>query len=216
MKKTLLITIISAMMGISVAYAGTGTQSLSFDDGSGTPNAGTYMSTDTISFDVFLTFAGYNSPGMSFWLEGQNGIAQFLTLTSVTFGTTFPDPTTPSGQIPGQHFNSASGASPGFMSEVPDLGSTGDPQTPATPGTYLECHVVLQVTGAMMGTFILQSTTVVPHASEVADTDFGDHNIVPAAQYMITIVPEPTTLALIGMTAVGGAFIAHRRRVLKG
>ena len=47
-------------------------------------------------------------------------------------------------------------------------------------------------------------------------TDFNDHNIVPAAQYMITIVPEPTTLALIGMTAVGGAFIAHRRRVLKG
>ena len=66
----------------------------------------------------------------------------------------------------------------------------------------------------MMGTFILQSTIVNPHASEVTET-FNDHNIIPAAQYMI-IIPEPTTLALIGMTAVGGAFIAHRRRVLKG
>ena len=42
MKKTLLITIISAMMGIGAAYAGNGTQSLSFNDGNGTPNSGTY------------------------------------------------------------------------------------------------------------------------------------------------------------------------------
>ena len=102
------------------------------------------------------------------------------------------------------------------MSEVLDLGSTTDATMPRGPGTYFEAHITLSITGAMMGTYILQSTTVSPHASEVSDTDFNDHNIVPAAQYMITIVPEPTTLALIGMTAVGGAFIAHRRRVLKG
>ena len=64
--------------------------------------------------------------------------------------------------------------------------------------------------------FIIQSTTVSPHASEVSDTKFNDHNIVPAAQYGVFVIPEPTTLALIGMTAVGGAFIARRRRVLKG
>jgi hypothetical protein len=46
-------------------------------------------------------------------------------------------------------------------------------------------------------------------------TTFADNNL-PAAQYMITIIPEPTTLALIGLTAVGGAIIAHRRRVLRG
>ena len=48
------------------------------------------MMTDTISFDVFITFAGYNSPGLSFWLEAQNGIASVLTLTSVTFGHDIP------------------------------------------------------------------------------------------------------------------------------
>ena len=58
MKKTLLITIISAMMGLGAAYAGNGTQSLSFNDGNGTPNAGTYMSTDTITLDIFGNVRG--------------------------------------------------------------------------------------------------------------------------------------------------------------
>ena len=166
-KKTLLITIISAMTGLGAAYAGNGTQSLSFNDGNGTPNSGTYMPNDTISLDIFITFAGYNSPGLSFWLEAQNGMAPFLTIASITWGTTFPDPTTPPGQIPGQRFDSATGASPGFLSEVPDLGSTSDPATPASPGTYLEAHITLSIIGATIVAFILQSTIVSPHASEV-------------------------------------------------
>jgi hypothetical protein len=214
MKKTLLITIISAMMGIGAAYGQT--QSLAFDDGSGTPNAGTFGMTDTITLDINLTFAGYSSFGLSFWLEAQNGIAGFLRISSISYGTSFSDPTqNPNNAL----FNTTNGASSGFMSETPDMGSTvADPQTmPAIgPGTYLVAHITIAITNANAGTFILQSTTVSPHASEVSDTKFNDHNIVPAAQYMITIVPEPTTLALIGMTAVGGAFIAHRRRVLKG
>jgi hypothetical protein len=214
MKKTLLITIISAMMGIGAAYGQS--QSLAFNDGVGTPNAGTYNSTDTITLDINLTFAGYQSFGLSFWLEAQNGIASFLKITSITYGTAFPDPTqNPTNAM----FASTSGASAGFLSETPDMGSTvTDPtsQPPINPGTYLVAHITLSITGANAGSFILQSTTVNPHASIVSDTKFNDHAIIPAAQYMITIVPEPTTLALIGMTAVGGAFIAHRRRVLKG
>src|ERR1700750_740306 len=87
MKKTLLITIISAITGLGAAYAGNGTQILSFNDGSGTPNVGTYMTNDTITLDIFITFAGYNSPGLSFWFEAQNGIASFLHITSISWGT---------------------------------------------------------------------------------------------------------------------------------
>jgi hypothetical protein len=46
-------------------------QSLTFNDlgmGGGTANSGTYQSTDTFSFDVLLTFSGYNAVGLSFWL----------------------------------------------------------------------------------------------------------------------------------------------------
>jgi hypothetical protein len=213
MKKILLITIISAMLGIGAAYGQS--QSLAFNDGNGTPNSGTYNSTDTITLDINLTFSGYSSFGLSFWLEASNGIAPFLRITSITYGTAFSDPTqNPTNAL----FNSVTGASPGFMTEVPDMGSTvADPQTqPAiTPGTYLVAHITISLTNAPAMSFIIQSTTVNPHASEVSDTKFNDHNIVPAAQYFV-IIPEPTTLALIGMTAVGGAFIAHRRRVLKG
>ena len=92
MKKTLLITIIIAMMGIGAAYAGS-TQTLSFNDGNGTPNAGNYMSTDTITLDINLTFAGYSSYGLVFLAGGvQNGIAPFLRITSITYGTAFPSP----------------------------------------------------------------------------------------------------------------------------
>ena len=49
--------------------------------------------TDTITLDISLTFAGYNSYGLSFWLEAQNGIASFLAHHSITYGTAFPDPT---------------------------------------------------------------------------------------------------------------------------
>ena len=62
------------------------------------------MSTDTITLDIFITFAGYNSPGLSFWLEAQNGIAQFLTITSISWGTTFPDPTNPPAQYQWSRF----------------------------------------------------------------------------------------------------------------
>jgi hypothetical protein len=214
MKSILLITIISTMMGIGAAYGQS--QSLSFNDGNGVPNSGTYNVNDTITLDINVTFSGYSSFGLSFWLEASNGIAPFLRITSIAYGTAFSDPTAnPTNAL----FNSTSGASLGFMSEVYDMGSTvADPTTqpPIAPGTYLVAHITISLMNAPGINFIIQSTTVSPHASEVSDTKFNDHNIVPAAQYSVLVIPEPTTLALIGMTAVGGAFVAHRRRVLKG
>ena len=84
MKKTLLVIIVTALFAAG-AYARTrphgGTQSLSFDDlgtGGGTATSGTYNSTDTFSFDVFVTYAGYNSTrslllvGSSEWHSAQS------------------------------------------------------------------------------------------------------------------------------------------------
>ena len=210
MKKTLLITIISAMMSIGAAYGQS--ESLSFNDGNGTPNAGVYLSTDTITLDINLTFAGYSSYGFSMWLEASSGIAPFLRITSATYGTAFPDRTANSTNA---FFNSAIGASPGFMSEVPDMGATvKDPTTqPAiTPGIYFFAHITISITGAPAGIVLSSVTMEYPHQSLVSDTKFNDHAIRPAAQYMI-VIPEPTTLALLAFGAVGviGA-IAKRRR----
>jgi len=47
-----------------------------------------------------------------------------------------------------------------------------------------------------------------PHASIVSDTKFNDHAVIPAAQYFVATIPEPTTLTLIGI-AVAGVFVTH-------
>ena len=227
MKKTLLVVIVTALFAAG-ATAGTlpsslirphGTsQSLTFDDlglGGGGATSGTYNQNDTFSFDVSLTFSGYNSTGLSFWLETVNAFAGSLSITGVTYGTTFPDPTQ---NLPNPAaFNTNVGASPGFMTEQRDLGSTANGTT-ASPGTYFVAHITFSIAGAAPGNYLLQSTITSPHtatATSFDGTTFADNNL-PAAGYMITIVPEPTTLALIGLTAVGGAIIAHRRRVLRG
>jgi hypothetical protein len=57
-----------------------GSQSIAFDDlglGGGTANSGTYNSTDTFSFDVLLTYSGYNATSISFWLETVTAFAPF-------------------------------------------------------------------------------------------------------------------------------------------
>jgi hypothetical protein len=224
MKKTLLVIIVTALFAAG-AYARTrphgSTQSLAFDDlgtGGGTANSGSFGANATFSFDVFVTYMGYNSLGLSFWLEASNGIAPNIQISSVTYGTKFPDGTQNASNA---MFNSPNGNSANFTSDTKDLGSTvGDPTSdpPIAPGTYFVAHITFQLTNAAAGNWILQSTVTSPHTSEVTSydgTNFADNNL-PAAQYFLTIVPEPTTLALIGLTAVGGAVIAHRRRVLRG
>jgi hypothetical protein len=59
------------------------------------------------------------------------------------------------------------------------------------------------------GTYTLFSTSNLPRTSEVTDSDFNDNNLAAAA-FVFTIVPEPSTLALLGLAAVG-SLVAIRR-----
>ena len=206
MKKTLLIVIVTAIFATGAVAATQPdslirphgqSQSLTFNDngsGGGDATHGTYAPGSTFSLDVFLTFSGYNSTGLSFWLEASNGLAGSLSITGVTYGTTFPDPTNtaPNPAI----FNTSVGASPGFMTETRDLGSTAN-GTVAAPGTYFVAHITFSLSASFApGNYILQSTVTSPHTSEATSFDgttFADNNL-PAAQYFITQIPEPTTL----------------------
>jgi hypothetical protein len=180
--------------------------------GGGTSNSGTYQSTDTFSFDVLLTFSGYDAVGLSFWLETATAFAGNLSITGVTYGTVFPDP---NQIVPDPApFDVLAGASPGFFTEARDLGSTADPpyeKNAVSPGTYLVAHVSFAITNAAPGNYVIQLTSLLPRKSEVSDTDF-QHNPLPAAQYFITIVPEPRPAALVGCaTAIGLAVVGYRR-----
>ena len=211
MKKTLLAAIICAVTAISPLFGQAHTQSLSFSDPG--PLNGATGQAFTVS--VLLDFEGYGSFGLSYWLEVQNALAPFLTITGATYFT-FPDPNQLSPNPAPFNGGAAMGASPGFMLEQRDLGATvNDPTMKfVSPGAN---HHITDITfmlapGAPLGMYNLRSTTLFPRISEVTDTDFNDNNIIPAGSVTLNIVPEPSTLALLCLAAAGAGLVAYRRR----
>jgi hypothetical protein len=243
MKKTLFIAILCAMFASGAAYGQT--QSLSFqnDTDGGAGNAGSYAPGQSFSFDIMLTFASYNSPGYSLWFEVPSALAPFISITNNVYFT-FTDPT--DGPSAGQEnnepngypkaFSSSAGASSNFMTDTDTEGNPQDGMLPHQPGqgdlgatgiqaqgTYKILRITFTLAGnapAFSGPWSLQTTTNSPKISIVSDSSTNTSNVtdrpLPQTIYTLNIVPEPSTLALIGVTAVAGAFIARRRRALRG
>lgn len=204
----LLLVALTIAMSLAAPVWGQHTQSLSFS------SPGPIIPGQQFMVSVNLAFGGYSSFGFSYWLEVSNNMAPFLFLDNVE-RFTFPDPRQPI--LAGTPFNSTAGSTAGFMLETPDLGATvNDPTMKMVPpGTYHITDITLRLAaGAPFESFTLRSTTVSPRVSEVTDTDFNDNNIIPAGSITFNVIPEPSTLALLAVTAVGVACVAYRRRKL--
>ena len=220
------ISVLSAICVIVLAHIVSAqtqyTQSLTFNDNDGVGDAGTYNSTDSFSFEIFLTYAGYTSSGLSLWFDTTANAAPHISLTSFTYGTTFSDPITPFISYPlgfplpeqdGSYYTTPNPSDFGAL--------VHDFQIPfQEPGTYFVGTLSVSLSGLAPGIYVLRSDDIhafVGHASEVARYDpknppyFFDEDI-PAATYTITIVPEPSTLALLVVSVIG-AGIASRRRM---
>ena len=203
MKKTLLTAIICAMTASSPLFGQAHMQSLSFSG----PSAIDITTTNTFTLSANLSFSGYSAYGFTYWLEVQTALAPFLTITAVTHYPPFPGGPDP---VP-IAFNT--GGDPGYSGAAADFGGSAFPM-PVPPGTYHVMDLTFMLApGTPLGMYDLRTTTISPRISEVTDTDFMDNNL-PAAHFTINIVPEPGTLALFGIGAVGSGLLIYRRRKL--
>jgi hypothetical protein len=240
MKKLLL----TVMLGLTAALLSTtpcafgaiSNVALSFNDNSGTPNAGTYNSNDAFNVDVFLSFsADASNPnmlkGLSFWLETETGAASHLTLTGETYSTitSQTDPGFP------KTFTASAGADSGFLAshdtvpnpntgnvETGDLGGTFPLQS---AGTFKVANLQFSIAGLAPGTYHIETTHNISQTggisaltSEATDNNPNPSltdNPIPQSIYTFTVVPEPATWSLLGLGGIGSfglTWLRARRR----
>jgi hypothetical protein len=146
-----------------------------------------------------------------------DALAGFLTITSLTYHSPFTDGNN-TGTFPFS-FISLPGADTGFVTTTTangrsgDLGATSNPLVLVPDGTYPD---ITDITFALAanapgGTYTLRTTTASPRGSIQVTSDFGDAPF-PQASFIFNIVPEPSTLALIGLTGLAAGVMAYRRR----
>jgi hypothetical protein len=209
MKRTLL----NALVGLTIAYTAFAQQSISLSFGGPTMwTSGTTITLQTS--DTFTNFGG--SYGLSYWLEVNNALAPFLTITSLTYHQPFIDGNNV-GTFPFS-FNSTSGADAGFMTTTTannqsgNLGAMPNPLFLVPDGTYLDITDITfaLAANAPSGTYTLRTPTASPRGAVQVRSDLNDVPI-PQASFVFNVVPEPSTLALL-LAGLGAGVMAYRHR----
>ncbi len=190
---------------------------ISFNDNSGTPNAGSYAPGSSFSFDISLNIQNSGSDpvpdanSISYWFETSAANNSYFKITNRNLtGSSFTDPqsspTYPVAIVAG--------------GDAFDLGaSTPSSTSVATNNSYFIATLSLAIDPSTpAGTYTIFTTTNSSNANHanttaVGDSSFGRHEPV-AAVYTITVVPEPATLSLLGLSGLGsfGLNLLRRRR----
>jgi hypothetical protein len=175
----------------------------------------------TIQFSINLNFVtGGNMPdvaGLTYFLQQTTGSTAFFTITARDItGSQFSDSITSAAQVAPQAMTDTN---PSF-SNPRDLGALYSPPAPPAPqglpsGMYFIANITLQIAAnATPGSYTIQSTTTGGKRSIVNDSSgFGTFPISPGS-IMVTVIPEPSTYALIAFGGIALGVVAYRRRVL--
>jgi hypothetical protein len=185
-----------------------------YNDGSGTPNAGTYNPGSSFTFSITLAFTPggnvSNLEGLSYWFQQTSPAGSpfnfAITLRDVT-GSPFTDLQTASLTYPQT-------LSP---SNAKDLGALLPSGTsPLGAGSYLVANITVSIdAGAAPGNYTISNTFSAGKTSVITDSA-GHTFAIPESDYFITVVavPEPATWAA-GIVVFAGLLFSQRRRVAK-
>lgn len=207
--KRLFMLIAACLMSVAtLSFGQVQTQSISFDDGAGPGNAGTYSPNDHFSVNLYLTFNGYTALGYSLWFHITAAAAPYVSLPGRTYGSTFSTPN------PFVTFPLSFSVARGNFYTTPDQSDLGGVHAGIPPGTYSIGDLSVDLNGLPAGTYVLATDDIGGHRSEVSqcqDRTCIDH-FLPSAEYTITVIPEPSPFVLVAVSFLGAVGVAARRR----
>lgn len=208
-KKLLLTSLLALVAGSALAQDPANANFVFTTPGTTTvTTGGTFQPNESFSFSIRLNYPGTppdNIESLSYWFQVPTAFAPFLTITtqSISDGSAgspslFNTNLLGAGDFP-QMFDSSGDS--GMLRNSDDLGGTvgGAPITPSASSYYIST-LTFQLANAPQGTYTLQ-TTLSPPTS--LSNDSGDFFRLPQATFDITVVPEPSTWALLSAGALG-------------
>ncbi len=185
-------------LGAGLPLAHAQTAAFSYNDGNGTPNAGTYHPGDSFTFSISLAYTPggsvNNLAGLSYWLQQKSPGSPFIfSIAARDFtGSSFAFPQSPGAVFP-QAINPSNSS---------DLGAGTLSGSGVAGGNYFIANITVQIspTAPASGTFVLSQTLTGGKTSVISDS-VGHTFAIPEMDYTVTMVPESSTWAAAALMA---------------